>query len=177
MFQSLVRTCVRTSVVCFALSSFSGFAHAQVKVAVVNLQRAVLESNEIKKASAAMQTKFLPRQQEVEKLQADIERIQQTLQNGQGKLSAQGEADLTAEGTRKQRDLQRKGTDLQTEVEAERNEILAKSSKQMQEVVSKLATEKGYDIVVDVSNTVFFKPALEITNDAIAAYNVAYPGK
>jgi Skp family chaperone for outer membrane proteins len=73
--------------------------------------------------------------------------------------------------------LTRKSEDLQKEVEAERNEILAKSSKQMQEVVAKLAADKGYDIVVDVSTTVFFKPALEITTDAIAAYNTAYPAK
>jgi outer membrane protein len=174
MFQSLL---VRTGFVCLALSSLSGLASAQTKVAVINLQKAVLESNEIKKASTALETKYRPRQQELEKLQADLERIQQTLQNGQGKLSPQGEADLQAEGTRKQTSLTRKSEDLQKEVDAERNEILAKSSKQMQEVVSKLAADKGYDVVVDVSNTVFFKPALEITNDAIAAYNAAYPGK
>jgi outer membrane protein len=174
MFQSLL---VRTGLVCLALSSLSGLASAQTKLAVINLQKAVLESNEIKKASTALETKYRPRQQELEKLQADLERIQQTLQNGQGKLSPQGEADLQAEGTRKQTTLTRKSEDLQKEVDAERNEILAKSSKQMQEVVSKLAADKGYDVVVDVSNTVFFKPALEITNDAIAAYNAAYPGK
>jgi outer membrane protein len=146
-------------------------------VAVINLQRAVLESNEIKKASTVLETKFKPRQQELEKLQADLERIQQQLQAGQGKLSPQGEADLQAEGTRKQTTMQRKSEDLQKDVDAERNEILAKSSKQMQDVVAKLAADKGYDVVVDISNTVFFKPALEITNDAIAAYNAAYPGK
>jgi len=174
MFQSLL---VRTGLLCFVLSSFSGLATAQVKVAVINLQRAVLESNEIKKASTALETKYRPRQQELEKLQADLEKIQQTLQAGQGKLSPQGEADLQAEGTRKQTTLTRKSEDLQKDVDAERNEVLAKSSKQMQEVVGKLAAEKGYDIVVDVSNTVFFKPALEITTDAITAYNAAYPGK
>jgi outer membrane protein len=174
MFQSLV---VRTGLLCLAVASIGGIASAQTKVAVINLQRAVLESDEIKKASDALQTKYKPRQQELEKLQQDLERIQQTLTTGAGKLSAQGEADLQAEGTRKQRDLQRKGEDLQAEVDRERNEILAKSSKQMQEVVGKIAAEKGYDIVVDVSNTVFFKPALEITTDAIAAYNKAYPPK
>jgi outer membrane protein len=174
MYQSLL---VRAGLLCLALTSIGSIASAQTKVAVINLQRAVLESNEIKKASTALEAKYKPRQQELEKLQADLERIQQQLQAGQGKLSPQGEADLQAEGTRKQTQLTRKSEDLQKEVDAERNEVLAKSSKQMQEVVTKLATEKGYDIVVDVSNTVFFKPALEITNDAIAAYNVAYPGK
>jgi len=174
MFQSVV---ARTGLLCLALTSLSAVALAQAKIAVINLQKAVIESNEIKKASVALEAKFRPRQQELEKLSQEIERIQQTLQTGQGKLSPQGEADLNAEGTRKQTSLTRKTEDLQKDVDAERNEILAKSSKQMQEVVAKLAAEKGYDVVVDVSTTVFFKPALEITTDAIAAYNTAYPAK
>ena len=45
----------------------------------------------------------------------------------------------------------------------------------MQEVVTKLAEEKGLDLVVDTSNSVYFKPAMEITSDAIAAYDKKYP--
>jgi outer membrane protein len=45
------------------------------------------------------------------------------------------------------------------------------------DVVKKLAEEKGYDVVVDVSQTLYFKPALDITPDALAAYNKAYPAK
>ena len=41
----------------------------------------------------------------------------------------------------------------------------------MTEVVKKLADEKGFDMVVDMTNIIFSKPALEITNDAIAAYD------
>ena len=47
----------------------------------------------------------------------------------------------------------------------------------MQEVVKKLAEEKGIDVVVDISNTVYFKPALEMTTESIAAYDKAYPAK
>ena len=59
----------------------------------------------------------------------------------------------------------------------ERNDILGRSSQRMQEVVKKLAEEKGIDIVTDISNTVYFKPALEITTESIAAYDKAYPVK
>jgi hypothetical protein len=31
--------------------------------------------------------------------------------------------------------------------------------------------------VVDVSQTLYFKPALDVTADALAAYNKAYPAK
>jgi len=167
----------RLSLAFFAFLSLTAIASAQVKIAVINLQRAVLESAEIKKASAQMEAKYKPRQAEMEKLQRDLQSLQQQLQTNQGKLTPQAEAELTAQGQKKQRDLQRLTDDLQSDVDAERNQILQKSSQKMQEVVRKLADEKGLDIVVDVSSTIFFKPALELTSDAIAAYDKAYPAK
>ena len=166
---------LRALLVCSALCFMAAAAAAQTKVAVINLQRAVLESDEIQKASAAMEAKFKPRQQEIEKLQRDLQGIQQQLQAGAGKLTQQAEADLTAQGQRKQRDMQRMSDDLQADVTADRNEVLGKSSQKMSEVVKKLAEEKGYDMVVDVTNTVYFKPAMDITAEALAAYNKAYP--
>jgi outer membrane protein len=40
-----------------------------------------------------------------------------------------------------------------------------------------MAEERGYDVVIDMTNTVFAKSTLEITADATAAYNKAYPAK
>src|SRR5438874_227432 len=142
---------LRLFLVCSALFLMAKSGSAQVKVAVINLQRAVLESEEIQKVSVAMEAKYKPRQQ-------DLKKIQQQLQAGSGKLTPQAEADLTSQGQRKQRDFQRMSDDLQADVNAERNDILGKSTQKMAEVVKKLAEEKGYDVVVDVSNTVYFKP-------------------
>ena len=167
----------RLAVVCCAFFLFAKVGFSQTKVAIINLQRAVLESAEIKKASAQLEAKYKPRQQDMEKVQRELQNIQQQLQANAGKLTPQAEADLTAQGQRRQRELQRVGEDLQADVDRERNDILTKSTQRMQEVVKKLAEEKGYDVVVDISNTVYFKPALEITNDAIAAYDKAYPAK
>jgi outer membrane protein len=172
-----VRFGLRLIFVCLALATFSRIAPAQVKIAVINLQKAVLDSDEIQKASKELTAKYQPRQQELERLQNEIQAIQQQLQTNAGKLNPQAEADLNAQGAKKQRDLQRKGEDLQADVDRERNEILGKSTQKMGEVVKKLAEAKGYDIVVDISNTIYFKPALEITSEALAAYNKAYPVK
>ena len=47
----------------------------------------------------------------------------------------------------------------------------------MHDVMQKLADEKGLDMVVDTTVVLVFKPALDITADALAAYNKAYPGQ
>ena len=165
------------SLACFALALCARTGAAQTKVAVINLQRAVLESAEIKKASADMEARYKPRQAAMEKVQKELQELQQQLQSNAGKLTPQAEADITAQGQRKQRELQRLSDDLQADVDRERNEILAKSTQKMQDVIKKLAEEKALDMVVDVSNTLYFKPALELTNDALAAYDKAYPVK
>ena len=170
-----LRMGLRLLVAALTLVPAGGIAFAQTKVAVINLQRAVLESAEIQKANADMQAKYKPRQDEIDKLQQDIQGISQQLQTNGAKLTPQAAADLQEQGQRKQRDLQRMQEDLQADVDRDRNDILSKSTQKMSAVVKKIAEEKGYDLVVDVSTAVYFKPAMEITSDAIAAYNQAYP--
>jgi outer membrane protein len=157
-----------------ALASI-GAANAQVKIAVINTQKALLETDDIKKAQMELEAKFKPRQDQMLKVQKALEDIQAQLQSG--KLNEAGTQELNAEGQRKQRDLQRMQQDLQEDVERERTEILQRAGTRMQEVVKKLADEKGLDIVVDSGNTVFFKATFEITTEATAAYNKAYPTK
>jgi len=172
-----VRFGLRLAMACLALVSLSKAGLSQTKVAIVSLQRAVLGCAEIKKASAAMEAKYKPRQQDMEKLQRELQGIQQQLQTNAGKLTPAAEADLNAQGQRKQRELQRMNDDLQADVTAERNEILASTGGRMKDIVKKLADEKGLDMIVDEQSTLFFKPALDLTADAVAAYDKAYPAK
>lgn len=172
----LRNTFARLFVMVAAASVMAGMAAAQLKVAVINSQQAVLQTAEIKKASVDLEAKYKPRTAEIEKQRKELEGIQQKLQGG-AKLSQQVAADLNAQGQRIQRDLQRMSQDLQEEVDAERNEILTKSSQHMQAVVRKLAEERGLDFVVDAGSTLYVKPALDITKDAVAAFDQAYPAK
>ena len=149
----------------------------QVKIAVLNTQKALLETAEIKKAQADLEAKYKPRTDDLRKLDTELVDIQNRLSAGAGKLTPQVEADLSSMGQRKQREMQRKQEDLQADVERDRQEILLKASQRMQDVVKKLADEKGYDVVLDASNTVHFKATLEMTGEATAAYDKAHPVK
>jgi outer membrane protein len=172
MFRSMA---VRAGFFCLALLPFSGVASAQLKVAVVNAQQAMLDSDELKKVSAELEAKFKPKQDQLAKLQADLQSIQQQLSSG--KLNQQAMADMQAQGQRKQRDAQRLSDDTQQEFDRDRQEVLGKAATKMQAVIKKLAEDKGLDLVVDVSQTLYFKAALDITAEALAAYNKANPVK
>lgn len=152
-----------------------GQAITPAKVAIINAQKAVADTQEIQKAQAALEAKYRPRQQEVETLQHELQAIQQ--QAGTPNLPPAREAQLQADFASKQKQLQRLGEDLQSDVNAERQDILSHTGRQMTEVVKKIAEERGLDVVIDVTNTLYYRPALEITAAATAAYDKAYPTK
>ena len=81
------------------------------------------------------------------------------------------------QGKRKQKELTRINEDLTADTERDRTEILTRSTERMKQVVKKLAEDKGIDVIIDVSSAFYYKPALELTADAIAAYDKAYPPK
>jgi outer membrane protein len=152
-----------------------GAAAAQSKVAIINVQRAIVETAEIKKAQAELEAKFRPRTTEIEKVQKELQDIQARLQSG--KVTPQEESDLQMRGQRRQREYQRLTEDLQGDVDRERTDILQSAGQRMNEVVRKIAEGQNLDVVIDVSNTVFFKPTLDITNEVIKAYDAAHPVK
>jgi len=165
----------RPFLACAAVVLCGHLASAQTKVGVVNMQKAVFDTAEIKKADGEMTAKFKPRQDEVNNLNSQIEDIAKQLQAGAGKLTPQAEADLRAQGQRLQRDLQYKQQDLQDAVNEDRQAILSTSSQKMTEIIKKIAEEHGLDLVVDTQNTYFFKPAMDLTAEATAAYDKAHP--
>lgn len=152
-----------------------GIAPAQIKVGVINSQQAVFGTAEFKKWRADEEIKFKPRQDALIKLQKDMQDIQTQLQGG--KLSPQGEQELTAQAQRKQREGQRMQQDYQDDIDREQNEALQRIGGRMRDLVKQIADTKGLDVVMDAANMVFFKPALDVTPDAIAAYDKAYPLK
>ena len=163
--------------VCAAGLFASSTASAQTKIGVVNFQKAILDTAEIKKASSDLQNKYKPRQDALEKAQRELNDIQTQLQGAGGKLSPQGEADLQARGQRKQREVERLSQDLQDDVNNERNVVLQRAGTRMQEVVKKMMDDKGLDVIIDIANAGSFKPTVDMTNDAVAAYDKAYPVK
>ena len=148
---------------------------APVKVAIINAQKAVADTQEIQKAQTALEAKYRPRQQSIETLQRELQAIQQ--QAAAPNLAPAREAELQATFTQKQKQLQRLGEDLQADVNAERQDVLGHAGRQMTEIVKKIAEERGIDVVIDVTNTLYYKPTLDVTPAATAAYDKAYPLK
>jgi outer membrane protein len=170
-----VRSAVFVAVIALLPVAARAQAIAPAKVAIINAQKAVADTQEIKKAQAGLEAKYRPRQQALQSLQNELQSIQQQLNTPN--LAPEKESQLRVSGTQKQKELQRLSEDLQSDVNGERQDILTHAGRQMTDVVRKISEGRGIDVVIDISNTIYFKPTLDITAEATAAYDKTYPAK
>ena len=148
-------------------------AAAQSKVAVVDLQNAVTQSAEFKRGITELEGRYKPRYAEMEKIAKELADMKAQLDGG--KLTPQQAESLTLTGQRRERQLERLKEDYQADVNREQQDLVQRTRGRMDQVIQKLADERGFDVVLDVSTRVYHKQALEITKDVIAAYDKAYP--
>ncbi len=79
----MVRSALRSAflLACAAAVLSPVTASAQLKVGIVNFQQALLGTSEMKKASNDLLVKYKPQQDQLEKLQKDLNDIQAKLQD------------------------------------------------------------------------------------------------
>jgi outer membrane protein len=175
MFLKVRSTVLFAASAVLAIAVANAQTIAPAKVAIVNVQKAVVDTQEIKKAQAEMEAKFKPRQDAITNLQNELQSLQQ--QMNAPNVTPERQAQIQADGQDKQKSLKRLTDDLQADVDAQRQDILGHAGRQMQEVLKTLAQQRGLDVIVDVSTTLYFKPSLDITAEATTAYDKAYPAK
>lgn len=157
--------------------SATAAAQAPLKVGVVNLQKALEGTAELKQAELDLRAKFGPRQDQIGEMEKDIAKMQQDYSSNQGKYNEAALAELGQRIQRRQLQLQRNSQALQEEVNRDRQDMLQRIGKNLQDVIKKVAEDKGLDLVVDSSAALFSKPAMDISGDVTAGYDKAFPVK
>jgi outer membrane protein len=156
-------------------------AGAAGKVAVINIQTAITNSSEGKQAAAELQSKYTPRQTELDNLRKQIEDIQTRLRNGATTLSDEEKQRLAQDGDRLTRSFQRKQQELQDDGNEDQRQIVDRIGRKMLDVIDKYSKENGYAVVFDISaqNTpvVYAANHIDITQDIVRLYDQAYPVK
>ncbi len=141
---------------------------AQVsKVAVVDFERAIVESAEGKKSSEKFNSTLQSRQAEGEKRQKELEDSQKKLQTQERTLSETAKANLQKDIDRRTTELQRFNEDSQKELQSLRDELLRPIAERASAILNAMAAAQGYVLIVDVSNpqnnVLWFNPANDVT--------------
>jgi outer membrane protein len=162
---------------------FAALAHGQAatptKVAIISVQQAILQTKDGQTASAALQAKFLPRRQELEKKQASIQGLQEQMKKGSATMSDDAKQKLARDIDSNQKSLQRDSEDFDADVQQEEGRIMQDLGQKIMDVIIKYATQNGYSMVLDVSNqqtpVLWADPSADITTEIIKLYDAAHP--
>jgi outer membrane protein len=149
------------------------------KVAVVDFERAVVESAEGKKSSEKFNSTLQARQTDIEKRQKELDDQQKKLQTGARTLNDTVKADIQKDIDRSTIELQRLNEDAQKDLQTLRDELLRPIAERATDILHAMAVDGGYTLIADISNpqnnVVWFNPKNDLTGELIKRIDAATP--
>jgi outer membrane protein len=152
---------------------------AGTKIGIVNIQDAIIATNEGKKEFDALQQRFAPKQNDLKSLNDEVENMKKDLQAKGDKLNEDERAKQVKVLETKQKTLQRNFDDAQTEFQQAEQEVVNRIGSKMLNVLEKYAKTNGYSVILDVSNpqtpVLWASQGTNITKELVDAYNAEAP--
>jgi len=149
------------------------------KVGLVGIQEAILSTGEGKKSMADLQKKYQPRQQEVQKLQADIQAISDQLSKQAATLSDDEQRRLNRELEEKQKLLKRSTEDAQADFASDRDEMFSRIGQKMVKIIDDYARQNGFSLIIGSDQVPIYYAAKEVdlTEQIVKLYDAANPSE
>jgi outer membrane protein len=147
------------------------------KVGIINIQQAILLTNEGKRDLEALEKKFTPTQTELQTLQKEIQDMENQMKTQCDKLNEEARTKLVKDTEIKRKAFQRKAEDAQADFQAQQGELVNRIGGKLMEVLDKYAKDHGLSLVVDVSNpqspVLWAAASTDVTQEIATAYNAA----
>src|ERR1019366_4198454 len=152
-------------------------AHAQKKIGVINMTAAIGSTAEGKKSIAELDKKFVPRKQELEQLQKEIQDIQSQLSKQSPTLSDEEQRRLTRDLDEKQKSLKRSADDAQSDYNADTEETVRRIGQKMVRIIADYAPQQGFVLVIDDAQVPIYYAAknIDIQAEIVNRYDAANP--
>ncbi len=158
------------------LLGVSAFAQ---KIAVIDMQGALLTTKEGLKAADELKAKFSPKEQELTKRQQDLQAKQEAYRKTQNTISATEKARMEREIDTTQKALERDADDAKADFEGEQNRLLGAIMQKMQTVLTKYAADNAITMIVDVStqpnNLLYADQSANISAAIVKIFDAAAP--
>lgn len=153
---------------------------APSKIAIINIQGAILATKDGEKARQQLSTQFEPRSKELEGRGAEINKLREQLQKGANTMSEDARQKLTREIEDKQKRLQWDGEDFQNEVQQQEQKLVSEIGQRMVQLIDEHAKAQGLAIVIDVSSqqspVLWAAQGVDISTEIVQAYDKKYAG-
>ena len=162
------------AVIGIVLFGFLGSALAvDLKIAYVDIQKAVNESNAGKDAKKAITKEVEKFQRQIADKQKELQTLKDSLEKQAPMLTPDARATREKEYQNKLREFQRWGEDTQNEINQKRAEMERNISVALQKLIQKVGADEGYTLILEKNENIvlFVSKAIDITDRVIKAFD------
>ena len=145
------------------------------KIAVINFEGLVQQTNEFQRDIADLQKTYQPRVDALKTINTQVEAEKKQLQDGGATISDADRQAKLHDIDDKTKELQRKGDDLRNDEQQDGQETLQQVGQKVFDVMSDYAKGQGFNLVLDAgqqnSGVVWATPGVDISKPVLDAYN------
>ena len=147
-------------------------AHADDKIAFVDLQRALEETKDGQAAKARLKSDFDQKQKELDAKQEELKKMKEDFDKKSALMKEDAKAKMQQDMGQRLQMLQETYARLQGDLQKKEADATRGILAKLATVVQKIAEREGFAMVLERSSSVVYgKPALDITNEVIRNYN------
>lgn len=144
------------------------------QIAVVDLQRALLTVEDGQSARTELEADMQRRQAEFEDAQASLEEDAAAFEASMSMLTQEAAMERYQELQQRAMELERQYATHQQELARAEAAATANIADRMIEIVEQIASDEGYDLVIDASSVVYMADAIDVTDELVRRYDEQY---
>lgn len=146
-------------------------ASAQMKIAVVDVQRAVMETEDGLRAQATLKKLFDRRQHELDARQEELKRARADIEKQAKVISKEALQRRMSEWQQSMAELQGVFMEFNKELQKEQNKMTQPILNRVLSVLRQIAAQDGYDAILERNAVPYARTDLDITDRVIQRYN------
>jgi outer membrane protein len=146
-------------------------AEGSMRVAVVDVQHAVMATEDGIRAQTDLKKTFDKRQQELNNRQNELQATKVDIEKQAGVLSREALQKRMEDWQKRMLDLQQVFLDYNKELQTKQADKTQPIIKKMITIIGNVAKKNGYDMVVDKQAVPFARSDLDLTDQVVQMYN------
>lgn len=149
--------------------------YAQMRVAVVDIQRAIMESDQGRRAKTQLRSLFQRRQEQLDGRQQALRRMRDDIERNRATMDRAVLAQRLDEYQREFVAMQQSYMEFQQELAQREAELTKQIYTNMQGVVRQFGEREGYTAIFEQGGVIWSPQQYDVTDRAVEAFNRQYP--
>jgi outer membrane protein len=141
----------------------------ELKLAIVDMQAVLQKAPQIAKINEGLTRKFKNRQDGIVRAQSELQKEAENLQKNAAVMKAEQRDSLEKKVMIDHKNVDTMIASFREDLSKQQSESLHGFSQELDSVVSKIAAQSGYDVVIQKGSTLYAKNNLDITQQVLDA--------